>query len=94
MAGGISEGLCWGDLRGAYLFVFSERRKHTIKVLYWDRSEFAMWMKRLEEARFPWPRKHGDEVVKLTPEEFRWLLDGYDEWKVKQFDKIDFERFS
>jgi transposase len=88
------EAAAMGDLRGAYLFVFSGRRKHTIKVLYWDKSGFAMWMKRLEEARFPWPKKHGDEVVKLTPEEFRWLLDGYDVWKVKPFDKIDFERVS
>jgi len=48
-------------------------------------------MKRLEEANFPWPKKHGDEVVKLTPREFSWLLDGYDVWKVKPFEKIEFD---
>ncbi len=42
-----------GDLRGSYLFVFCGRRKNTIKVLYWDKSGFALWQKRLEEARFP-----------------------------------------
>lgn len=81
-----------GEMLGPYLFVFSGRRKHTIKVLYWDKSGFALWQKRLEEARFPWPRKHSDEVVKLTPEQFQWLLEGYDVWKVKPFEKVDFEQ--
>lgn len=83
-----------GDLRGAYLFVFSGRRKHTIKVLYWDKSGFALWQKRLEEARFPWPKKHTEETVKLTPEQFSWLLDGYDVWKVKPFEKVEFDYVS
>ena len=83
-----------GDLRGAYLFVFSGRRKNTIKVLYWDKSGFALWQKRLEEARFPWPRRDPEEIVKLTPEQFSWLLDGYDVWKVKPFEKVEFEHVS
>lgn len=83
-----------GDLRGSYLFVFSGRRNNTIKVLYWDRSGFALWQKRLEEARFPWPKKHTEEIVKLTPEQFSWLLDGYDVWKVKPFENIEFEHIS
>lgn len=90
----IVESASMGDLRGAYLFVFSGRSKSTIKVLYWDRSGFAIWQKRLEAARFPWPKKHEQETVKLTPEQFSWLLDGYDVWKVKPFEKIDFERVS
>lgn len=90
----IVEAAGMGDLRGSYLFVFSGRRKNTIKVIYWDKSGFALWMKRLEKANFPWPKKHGDEVVKLTPREFSWLLDGYDVWKVKPFEKIEFDFIS
>jgi transposase len=81
-----------GELTGPYLFVFSGRRKHTIKVLYWDKTGFALWMKRLEEARFPWPARDSSETVKLTPEQFSWLLDGYDVWKVKPFKKIEFSQ--
>lgn len=80
-----------GEIRGPYLFVFAGRRKSVIKVLYWDKTGFALWQKRLEEARFPWPKKSFDEVVKLTPEEFSWLLDGVDVWKVKRFREVSFE---
>lgn len=83
-----------GDLRGSCLFVFAGRRKSTIKVLYWDRSGFALWQKRLEEARFPWPSKDPASVVKLSPEQFEWLLDGYDVWKVKPFEKVEFDYVS
>ena len=83
-----------GDLRGPYLFVFSGRNKRTIKVLYWDKSGFALWQKRLEEARFPWPKKDSEEVVRLTSEQFSWLLDGYDVWKVKPFSAVEFDRVS
>jgi transposase len=79
-----------GELRGANLFIFAGRRKHTIKVLYWDKTGFALWQKRLEEAKFPWPKKSADEVVKLSPQEFSWLLEGFDVWKVKPFEEISF----
>lgn len=81
-----------GELMGPYLFVFAGRRRDLIKVLYFDRSGFALWQKRLEKAKFPWPKKHADEVVYLTPEQFVWLLDGYDVWKMRPFETLHFDR--
>ena len=81
-----------GDIRGANLFVFSGRSKSVIKVLYWDKTGFALWQKRLEEARFPWPKKDPGTVVKLTPEQFSWLLDGVDVWKMRRFSDVSFEQ--
>ena len=37
------------------LFVFTNRRRNILKVLYWHRNGFCLWQKRLEKHRFRWP---------------------------------------
>ena len=81
-----------GELIGPYLFVFCGRRRDVMKVIYFDRSGFAMWQKRLERDKFPWPKKLPDKVVHISTEQFAWLLDGYDVWKMKPFTELNFER--
>lgn len=83
-----------GDLMGPHLFVFCGKRRDVIKVLYFDKSGFALWQKRLEREKFPWPKKSTLEVVDISPEQFTWLLDGYDIWKMKPFSELKFERVS
>lgn len=83
-----------GDLNGRNLFVFSGKRRHSIKILYFDKSGFCLWQKRLEKDRFPWPKKETAQVINITPEQLSWLLDGYDIWKMKAFSSVEFERVS
>ena len=72
------------------LFVFCNRRRNRIKILYWERSGFCLWQKRLEKARFHWPRKMAGETVTLTSQQLNWLLDGYDISRMKPHDKLNF----
>lgn len=90
----IVESVQMGQLMGPNLFVFCNRRRELMKVLYFDRSGFALWMKRLEKDKFPWPKKFEDPVITLSPEQFSWLLDGYDVWKMKPFEKLQFAQVS
>jgi transposase len=90
----IVEAAGMGDLMGPHLFVFCGRRRHTLKILYFDRSGFALWQKRLEKERFQWPKHHDSEVVRLTTSQLQWLLEGYDVWKMKPFEELRFSRVS
>ena len=62
------------------LFVFGNRKRDKVKILYWERNGFCLWQKRLEEDRFCRPEADGEgsETVVLTGQQLNWLLDGYD----------------
>ena len=60
------------------LFVFCNRNRDRVKVLYWDQSGFCLWYKRLEKEKFKWPRRHPSGVMTLNETQWEWLLSGYD----------------
>lgn len=66
------------DPYGEQLFIFISRRRDKIKILYYERSGFVLWYKKLANERFHWPRFSEDEVITLTTQQLNWLLDGYD----------------
>ena len=56
------------------LYVFTNRRRTYVKSVYWDRTGFCLFAKRLERGRFTLP---GDqETFELSEQAFRLLLDG------------------
>ena len=57
------------------LFLFCGRNSTKMKVLYWEGDGFVLLYKRLENGKFIWPRNK-DEVMKITDQQFRWLLEG------------------
>lgn len=59
------------------LFVFCNRQHTIIKILYWDKNGFALWIKRLEKHRFKWPNA-AEEVIAIGPKQLEWLLAGLD----------------
>ena len=60
-------------------------------MLYWDRSGFALWHKRLEEEKCHWPRHIGGEAVVLTHEQLRLLLQGIDITKMRFHKRLEYE---
>ncbi len=73
-----------------HLFVFCNRRRDKIKILYYEVNGFVLWYKRLEKQRFHWPDESSDEVITLSGQELNWLLDGYDISKLKPHMKLTY----
>ena len=78
------------DVFSGHLFVFCNRSRSIIKVLYWDLNGFCLWQKRLERHRFAWPRSR-EEVLELSHRELRWLLDGLDPAEVRGHPCLEYE---
>ena len=57
------------------LFLFCGRRRDRIKGLYWEKDGFILLYKRLEQGAYQWPRSES-EVKTLTPQQYRWLMEG------------------
>jgi transposase len=65
------------DVFSGHLFVFCNRGRTIVKILYWDRNGFCLWQKRLEKDRFVWPSSEL-EVLEMDHRQLSWLLDGLD----------------
>lgn len=67
------------DVYSGHLFVFLGRRRNLVKVLAWDRSGFALHIKKLERGRFTLPPlRDGAAVIELDATQLAMLLDGID----------------
>lgn len=78
LAGLVREVLAHDPLSG-HLFVFCGRRRHLVKILYWDGAAFWLVAKRLARGTFAWPEAEDDRsTIELRADELGALLGGVD----------------
>jgi transposase len=72
------------------LFLFCNKQRDKLKVVYWDETGFCLWYKRLEKAKFHWPRKFDDAVLELNQEQLHWLLRGFDITRMQSHSPLNY----
>ncbi len=77
------------DPFSGHLFVFSNRRRNIIKILYWDRNGFCLWHKRLEKQYFRWPESE-EAILAISHRELRWLIDGLELYQQQAHDELEY----
>jgi len=78
LAGAVRERL-EQDPTSGHLFVFCSRRRHLLKILYFDGTGFWVLAKRLARGTFAWPSADDDRAaIELRPDELSALLGGID----------------
>jgi transposase len=72
LAGLVQNELHFNPMSGD-VFVFLGKRKNQIRLLQWDNDGFAMYIKKLEQGTFEWPK--GDNIL-ITSHQLTLLLQG------------------
>jgi len=58
-------------------FVFCNRPRDKLKILFWDTNGFWLYYRRLEKGRFKWPVISDElEAITITQHQLNWLLSG------------------
>ena len=91
---GLTEQQIHQDPLSGHLFVFRNRNRDKLKILYWDEDGLAIWYKRLEKGTFQFPTdgKPKDEVesgIKISSSDLSLLLGGIDLRSVRKRKRFD-----
>jgi len=76
------------------LFVFCNRGRDKIKLLYWERSGFVLWYKRLEKQRFTWLNPTTAHSLSIDGYQLNLLLDGLDIFNNKPHEALFYNTIS
>ncbi len=63
------------------LFVFLNRRRDRIKILYWGQTGFCIWYQQLEKGTYQVPRQETldeQDTLEVTRSQLSLILDGID----------------
>lgn len=76
---GVVSSLLQADPLSGHLFLFVNRRRDKLKILYWDGDGLAIWYRRLEQGTFQMPQVAEDQKsAEIRGDELTMLLRGID----------------
>lgn len=79
------------------LFVFVNRRRDRIKILYWGQTGFCIWYQQLQQGTYQLPRQElldDQEALEVTRSQLSLILDGIDLTSVRQRVRFQLHRES
>ena len=84
---GLTESVLKRDPLSGQLFVFINRRRDRIKLLYWGGTGFCIWYQQLEKGSYQLPdaaKADEQEGIEITISQLSLILDGIDLLSVRQ----------
>lgn len=78
------------DPLSGHLFVFFNKDRTRVKVLFWDKSGYCLYYKRLEQGRFHFPRYISKDTKSLRVHvaDFALILEGIELYGAQRHDRF------
>lgn len=80
------------DPLSGHLFIFFNRSRDKVKIIYWDRNGYVLHYKRMERHRFVVPSTVGLSQLIITETQLNGLLAGLNFEIMGDFDEIDYDQ--
>jgi transposase len=82
----LTESAMQQDPLSGSLFVFLNRRRDRLKILYWGQTGFCIWYQQLEKGTYQLPEepREEQEAMEVSRSQLSLILDGIDLSSVRQ----------
>ena len=76
------------------LFIFFNKSKDKVKILYWEHTGFVLHYKRLEKHRFKVPNRTNPSHFEITETQLHGLLAGLDFSLMRHYPEINYHQYA
>ncbi len=76
------------------LFIFVNKLRDKVKIIWWDANGFILHYKRLERGRFIMPKINGVNKLEISQTQLHGLLAGLDFSLMRHFPEINYYQYT
>jgi transposase len=76
-----------------HIFIFYNKIKDKVKLIFWDKNGFVLYYKRIEKRRFQLKFSPENDVLEITENQLQWLLAGLDFQLMHEFNEINYKEY-
>ncbi|MBA2653557.1 MAG: IS66 family insertion sequence element accessory protein TnpB [Gammaproteobacteria bacterium] len=80
--------------QSGHFFLFFNKRKDKVKIVFWDRNGFVLHYKRMEKHRFHIPKITDTNKLIITETQLHGLLAGLDFMLMSKFNEINYHEYA
>lgn len=80
--------------QSGHLFLFFNKNKDKVKIVFWDRTGFVLHYKRMEKHRFHLPKLADAKQLTITEVQLHGLLAGLDFMLMSKFTEINYHEYA
>jgi len=80
------------DPQCGHLFVFFNRCRDKVKIIFWDRNGFVLHYKRMEKHRFVVPAANAQNQIVITEVQLNGLLAGLNFEIMGDFSELEYDK--
>jgi len=80
--------------QAGHLFLFFNKARDKVKILFWDNTGFVLYYKRLEKHRFHVPKLVGLKQMEISEIQLQGLLAGLDFTLMQHFTELNYYQYA